>query len=107
MNKIFLELGYGYPEKIYQKALEKELKKQKIPYKRECYSKILYDGEVVGRYFLDFLIEDKIAVKLKVRREIYECDWIQLLNYLKARELRVGLLIVFQKHGVKVKRVVN
>lgn len=106
-RKIFDDLGYGHPEKIYQKALEVELKKQKIPYKRESYSKILYDGEVVGRYFLDFLVDDKVAVELKVRREVYENDWIQLLNYLKAKDLRVGLLIVFMKSGVAVKRLMN
>jgi len=107
VNRVFLDLGYGYPEKVYQKALEKELNKQKISFRRECYSKILYDGEIIGRYFLDFLIDNKIAVELKVRREIYECDWIQLLNYLKAKELKVGLLIVFQKHGIKIKRIAN
>jgi len=104
---IFDELGYGHPEKVYQKALQKDLLKQKIPFKRESYSKILYDGEVVGRYFLDFLIDDRVAVELKVRREIYENDWIQLLNYLKAKELKVGLLIVFMKSGVAVKRLMN
>lgn len=61
----------------------------------------------MGRYFLDFLIDDKIAVEIKVRREIYEIDWIQLLNYLKANSLKVGLLIVFTKYGVKIKRVAN
>lgn len=53
------------------------------------------------------MIDDKVAVELKVRREVYESDWIQLLNYLKAKDLRVGLLIVFTKQGVAVKRLVN
>lgn len=106
-RRIFDELGYGHPEKIYQRAFEKELNNHKKDYKRECYSRVLYDGETVGKYFLDFLVENKVAVELKVRREIYESDWIQLLNYLKARDLRVGLLIVFAKQGVVVKRLGN
>lgn len=106
-NLVFLELGYGYPEKIYQSALEKEFKKADLIFTREVYSKIKYDGEVVGRYFLDFLVEKKVAIEIKVRREIYESDWIQLLNYLKANDLRVGLLIIFTKYGIKIKRVMN
>lgn len=105
--KIFKEMGYGHPEKIYQKCFEQELVNANLKYQREKYSKIKYDGEVVGRYFLDFLIENKVAVEIKVRREIYENDWIQLLNYLKARNLKVGLLLVFTKGKVVVKRLVN
>jgi len=105
--KIFKEMGYGHPEKIYQKCFARELSQAKLKYQREKYSKIKYDGAVVGRYFLDFLIKDKIAVEIKVRREIYQNDWIQLLNYLKARNLKVGLLLVFTKDKVIVKRVIN
>lgn len=105
--KVNDSLGYGYPEKIYQKAFEKQLIREKTSYKRESYSKILYDGEIVGRYYLDFLIDNIVAVELKVRREVYESDWIQLLNYLKAKNLNVGLLIVFTKLGIKIKRVMN
>lgn len=105
--KIFKEMGYGHPEKIYQKCFEAELIVAKLAYQREKYSKIKYDGNVVGRYFLDFLVDNKIAVEIKVRREIYENDWIQLLNYLKARNLKVGLLLVFSKNRVIVKRLVN
>lgn len=104
---IYNKLGYGYPEKVYQKALENELKKRKLSFKRELYGKILYDGDIVGKYYLDFLVEDKIAVEFKVRREIYESDWIQLLNYLKSENLNVGLLIVFSKYELKIKRVIN
>ncbi len=105
--RVYNNLGYGHPEKVYQKSLAVELDKQNIKYKRECYSKILYDGEVVGKYYLDFLIEEKMAVELKVRREIYKKDWMQLLNYLKATNLKVGITIVFSKNGLILKRVVN
>jgi len=105
--KIFKELGYGHPEKVYQKCFALELSKSRFDFQREKYSKIKYDGSVVGKYFLDFLVNDKVAVEIKVRREIYENDWIQLLNYLKARKLKVGLLLVFTKEKVIVKRLVN
>lgn len=105
--KIFKEMGYGHPEKVYQKCFELELKNSGVKYQREKYSKIKYDGETVGRYFLDFLVENNVAVEIKVRREIYQNDWIQLLNYLKARNLKIGLLLVFTKSGVIVKRLAN
>ena len=105
--KIFKEIGYGHPEKVYQKCFESELASANLEYQREKYSKIMYDGEVVGKYFLDFLVDGKIAVEIKVRREIYENDWIQLLNYLKAKKLKVGLLLVFTKRKVIVKRLAN
>lgn len=105
--KVFNELRYGYPEKVYQQALEIELKKERIKFEREKYAKILYDGEVAGRFFLDFLIEDQVAVELKVRRDIYPTDWSQLINYLKAKNLKVGLLLVFTKDKVLIKRLVN
>lgn len=105
--KVYNELGYGHPEKVYQDALAVDFEKNKINFRRESYSKILYDREVVGKYFLDFLVEDKIAVEIKVRRELYKSDWLQLLNYLKATSKRVGILIVFAKEGLKIKRVMN
>ena len=104
---VFYKLGFGHPEKFYHRALEKEFKKRKLSYQKECYGKILYDGEVIGRYYLDFLVEDKIAVEVKVRRELYDTDWIQLLNYIKAKDLRVGILAVFTKVEPVIKRVIN
>ncbi len=105
--QIFEVMGYGYPEKAYQRALELELSKRGLAFKRECYGKIMYDGEFVGKYFLDFLVENKVAVELKVRREMYDSDVVQLLGYLKSHNIKVGLLIVFAKQKPVIKRLVN
>jgi len=105
--KIYNQMGYGYPEKIYQKSLEIEFQSQKIEYKREVYSRILYDGKIAGKFFLDFLVDDKVALEMKVRRNMYESDWIQLLNYIKANNIRVGILAVFTKYKVEIKRIIN
>jgi len=104
---IFKELGYGLPERMYHKAMETALKKSDLNYKRECYGKVEYDHCVIGKYFLDFLVEDKVALEFKVRNEIYQKDLAQLLNYLKMKKLKVGLLLVITSSGVEVKRVVN
>ena len=106
-KKIYKNLGYGLPEKIYQRALDVELKNRDLNFIRESYCRIEYKGKFIGKFFLDFFVEDKVAVELKVRNELYEGDCIQLLNYLKAKNLKVGLLIVFTSFGVKLKRIVN
>ncbi|TSC93587.1 MAG: hypothetical protein Athens101428_628 [Candidatus Berkelbacteria bacterium Athens1014_28] len=105
--KVFNELGYGLAEKIYQRALAIELENSKIIFKRECYGAISYNGSTIGKYFLDFLIDGKVAVELKVRNEIYKSHVSQLLNYLKSRNLQIGLLLVISKDGVKIKRLIN
>jgi len=104
---IYNNLGYGLREKFYQAALEKELKSNRITFSRESYGVVKYKGERIGKYFLDFFIEGKIAVELKVRNEIYQTHVNQLLNYLKSENIKVGLLLVISKQGVLVKRLVN
>jgi len=95
------------PERNYQSALAHALELDKIRYEKEKYGKIIFKDKIVGKYYLDFLVEGKIAVELKVRNIIYETDKIQLLNYLKSKNLRIGLLLVVTKHGVSVKRIIN
>jgi len=105
--KVFNNLGYGLAERIYQTAMAVELSKNKIQYKKELFGKVIFKEVVVGRYFLDFLVEKKIAVELKVRNEIYDKDVSQLLNYLKSKKLKIGLLLAITKNGIKIKRLIN
>lgn len=105
--EVYGEMGYGLRERVYQRALAQALKSRDISFERECYGKIIFQGAVIGKYFLDFLVENKVAVELKVRSEIYQTDIGQLLDYIKSKELEVGLLIVFTKSGLKIKRMVN
>jgi len=104
---VFNDLGYGLAERIYQTALAVELSKNKLKYEKELFGKVIFREVVVGRYFLDFLVEDKIAVELKVRNEIYNKDVSQLLNYLKSKKLKIWLLLAITKNGIKIKRLIN
>jgi len=61
----------------------------------------------VGKYYLDFLVEGKVAVELKVRNEIYSTHVNQLLNYIKSENLKIGLLLAVSKNGVLLKRLIN
>ena len=105
--EVYNELSYGLPERIYRRAFEKSLAINNLSYKREVYELITFKNQIIGKYYLDFLIENSVAVEMKVRNEIYQKDVIQLLSYLKAEKLTVGLITAFTKNGVKIKRIAN
>ena len=104
---VFKSLGYGLPERNYQSALAHALELDRFKYAREKYGKIIFKDKIIGKYYLDFLVEEKIAVELKVRNTVYETDKIQLLNYIKSKNLKIGLLLVITKYGIRVKRIIN
>ncbi len=100
-------LGNGFPEVIYQKSLAIELEKSGIIFKRELEQDIFYDNVKVGTRIADFLIEDKVLVELKAIGEISDNHFSQLLNYLKAYKLEIGLLINFGAKSLQIKRFIN
>ena len=105
--EVYNNLGFGYPEKIYQRAVAEELKKNGLSFERESFSRVHYKGKVVGAYFQDFIIESKLVLELKVGSSIYENHVNQVLAYLKDTELRLGLIALFSRKGVLFKRIVN
>lgn len=94
---IYNELGFGYQEKYYQRALKIKLDCEKIKYKKECLKTIKIDSQIIGRYFIDFVIDDKIVVELKIANDFYKKDISQVLGYLKATKLKLGILVIFTK----------
>ena len=95
------------PEKLYQKAFAEALDEIGLGFSKEKYGKIKFHDKVVGRYYLDFYIESKIAVELKARNDLQRSDINQLLGYMISEDVKIGLLIVFTRDGVKIKRLVN
>lgn len=100
------KLGPGYPEKIYQRALSEEFKKQEIPFNREEKFRVFYDDKDVGYEIMDFCAYDKIAIELKTVREIMDLHSKQLVSYLKGRKIRLGLILNFGKSKLEIKRVI-
>ena len=98
---VYDELGYGLAEKIYQRAFESLLKKNGLKYSKEKFGRIVFDGNVIGKYFVDFVVEN-IAVEFKIRNEIYQKDVSQLLNYIKSENLQTVLVIALGKSGIKI-----
>lgn len=97
------ELGYGFVEKVYKNALAIELQENNIKCAIEVPLKVLYHDRIVGDYFADMIVEDKIIVEAKAVSELNSVHEVQLVNYLKATGLQVGLLINFGQ-SVQVKR---
>ena len=105
--KVFNLLQYGHQEKYYQRAFELELKKEKIKYEKEKEVALNYDGSKIGKYFLDFLVEGKIIVELKVLSVYRYKNIRQVLEYLKETNKKLAILIYFTQEGVKYRRVIN
>lgn len=105
--EVFNKFGYGLREKNYQKALEEVLTNQKISFASQLYVPLKINDKVIGKYYLDLLIDDKIAVELKVGDHFLKKDIEQLYSYLKSKSLKLGLLINFTSSGVKHKRILN
>lgn len=101
------ELGYGFLEAVYQESLQIELEERNIPFKREHEIDVFYkDIKLDKGYRADFLCYDEIIVELKSSKEFCPEDFAQILNYLKATERKVGLLINFGKERLEYKRFV-
>ena len=98
-------LGFGFLEKVYQNALIIELLKMGLNVLKEKPITVYYENEIVGEYIADVIVEDKVVLELKAVKELAEIHEVQLVNYLKATGIEVGLLINFG-HSVQVKRKV-
>lgn len=99
------ELGYGFLEKVYHKSLFIELSKRGYCVEFEKPIEVRYDNQVVGEFFADLLVENKVVVEVKAAGKYANVFEAQLLNYLKAMGLEVGLIINFGP-SVEVKRMI-
>jgi len=102
-HNVHKELGQGFLEKVYKNALAIELREAGIKCAPEVPMLVSYRGGVVGDYVADMVVEDKIIVEVKAVSELNAVHEVQLVNYLKATGLQVGLLINFGR-SVQVKR---
>jgi GxxExxY protein len=99
-------LGAGFLEKVYQRALLRELSLRGISATTEASFTVLYKGHSVGEYFADILVEDALVVELKCVARLAHEHTAQCLNYLRASRRTVCLLVNFQKPRVEWKRIV-
>lgn len=95
VHEVHRKLGYGFLEKVYENALMILLKKAGLRAVQQAPIIVKFEGEVVGEYLADILVEDTVVIELKAITELASIHEVQLVNYLKASGLRVGLLINF------------
>ncbi|MDQ1772715.1 GxxExxY protein [Labilibaculum sp. A4] len=102
------QLGSGFLESVYAEALGKEFKKRNIPFVKEKKLELYYDGEKMNKYFkADFICFDSIIVELKSKSCLLKIDEQQTVNYLKATNYQLGLLVNFGEKSLRYKRFVN
>ena len=104
--EVYNHLGYGFLEKVYQRAMQVELIQNGCQCECEAKISVKYKNAVVGDYFADLFVEQKVIVELKVAKKYNPEDEAQLLNELKATGISVGMLINFGKTTVEYKRMV-
>jgi GxxExxY protein len=101
------ELGCGFAEKVYERALLQELRSRGLRVRPQASFKVSYKSRLVGEYFADLLVEDQIVVELKCVENLAPEHLAQCINYLKAAKLKIALLLNFQRSKLGWKRVVN
>lgn len=101
------KVGIGFRERTYQTAVKKLLKEEDIHFKEQVPVLVESDGKKLARYYLDFLIEDKVILEIKAQERFLRENIAQIYGYLKASGHELGIIGNFTRHGVRFKRLVN
>ncbi len=104
---VFNELGWGFTEKDYQRALVEELQSSGLEFQREVYIPLEYKAKNIGKYFADFIVDRKILLELKAVQKFGYVHTQQVLTYLRSAGLKLGILLYFTREGVKYRRILN
>jgi GxxExxY protein len=102
---VYNTLGYGFLEKVYEKAMLIELTGMSLYCERQKPVKVYYGDHQVGEYYADIVVEGKVIIELKAAEALVEANERQLLNYLKATDIELGLLLNFGKEPVFIRKV--
>ncbi len=105
--RVYNRMGFGFLELVYEKCMLIELRKAGLDTESQQPIRVQYDGEVVGDFIADILVNDTVILELKSVRKLVEAHEVQLVNYLVATGKPVGLLINFGETKVGVKRKVK
>lgn len=105
--EVHKQLGNGFQEVIYQRALAIEFALQNVPFDREFEMPLFYKGEQIGTRRVDFFVDGKVMVEQKAVIQLEDVHLAQAINYLEAYKMEVGLLINFGGKSLEFKRVMN
>ena len=102
-HEVHNELGFGFVEKVYETALVHELRSDGLTVDQQVAIDVVYKGERVGDYVADLIVAGKVIVEVKATKQLADAHGVQLVNYLKATGIEVGLLVNFG-HRVDARR---
>lgn len=105
--EVYNQLGSGYHEKYYQRAIATELKRCNLSFKEQVFIPLRFKKEIIGRQYLDFLIEDKVVLEIKKGDRFSKRNIEQMLSYLKVTGLKLGILANFGSKELKFRRIIN
>ena len=105
--EVYNNLGPGYKEKYYQKAIATFLQNMGIPFKEQVHCPIIFKDNNVGHCYLDFLIANKVILEIKSGEKFLKQNIRQIYSYLKTKNLKLGILANFTKEGLKFRRILN
>ncbi|MGV3719609.1 MAG: GxxExxY protein [Actinomycetota bacterium] len=102
--RVYNRMGYGFVESVYEKCLVIELRRSGLEVEVQKPINVYYEGEMVGEFVADLFVNDSLLVELKSIRTLAPANEVQLVNYLVATGVEIGLLVNFGEAGVEVKR---
>ncbi len=105
--KVYNRLGYGFLEKVYENAMMIELKRLDLLCEKQKSLNVSYDGLIIGEYYADIIVNECVIIELKAAENLCPEHECQLVNYLKASEIEVGILLNFGKRPEFKRRVLT
>jgi len=103
--EVHRELGPGFLETVYQRGMEIELRQRNVPFETQRRVRLTYKGYTLCDHVLDLVVDEKVVVELKAVKELVDPHQTQLISYLKAARLPIGLLINFAKSSLEHRRI--
>jgi len=107
LYEVYNSLGYGYKEKYYQRAIAECFEDCKLSFREQVPANIKFKNKIIGKVSFDFLIENKVLLEIKKSDRFSRTEINQVYGYLKAKNLKLGILAHFTKDGIKYKRILN
>ncbi|HMB65666.1 MAG TPA: GxxExxY protein [Patescibacteria group bacterium] len=107
LYEVYNNLGYGYQEKVYEKAVAKGLKENSLDFKRQAPYKVIYKNECIAIRYIDFIVKDKIVLELKRGKHYSKNNIKQIKEYLSVTGLKLAIIASFTSDGVKIFRALN
>ena len=104
--EVHTKLGRGFLEKVYENALMKLLNRDNIPAIQQAPIRVSFEGNTVGEFFADILVDSKIILELKVAEAIGSAHKAQMINYLRGTGIRLGIILNFGRRSLEYARVI-